>query len=80
MGVKIERGERGTPPNRVALSEQEIGAEPDESANRIGYTFQNSAVKVLSGGKIPARRSKRTFGKADRGSKPLCRRQVFSGD
>src|SRR6186997_2247784 len=80
MGVKIERGERGTSPNGIALSEQQIGAEPNEPANRIGHTFQNSAIEVLSGDIVPARRSKRTFGKTDRGSKPLCRRQIFSGD
>ena len=29
MGVKIECGERGTSANRIAPSEQQIGAEPD---------------------------------------------------
>ena len=80
MGVEIERGERGTSANRIAPSEQQIGAEPDQSANRIGDAFQSSAVEVMRGDVVPARRSERAFGKADRGSKPLCRRQVFSGD
>jgi hypothetical protein len=36
MGVKIERGEGGMSPSRVGTSEQQIGAEPNETANRIG--------------------------------------------
>ena len=80
MGVKIERGERGTSANRIAPGKQQIGAEPDQSTHWIGDTFQNSVVEVLRRDVVPARRSERAFGKPDRGSKPLCRRQVFSGD
>ncbi|HWN79513.1 MAG TPA: hypothetical protein VNN81_16875, partial [Bradyrhizobium sp.] len=80
MGVKIERGERGTSANRIGPGEQKIGAEPDQPANRIGDAFKNSAVEVPRGDVVPARRSERAFRKTDRGSKPLCRRQIFSGD
>jgi hypothetical protein len=36
MGVKIERGERGTSANRITLSEQQIGAEPVPASSISG--------------------------------------------
>ena len=80
MCIEIERGQRSTSANRIAVSEQQICAEPDESADGIGRVFQNSSVKVPRGDMVPARRSERTFGNPDCGSKPLCRRQVLSTD
>jgi len=80
MGVEVERSQRSASANRIAVSEEQIRAEPDESADGIGRVFQNSPVKVSRGNVIPARRTERAFGKADCGSKPLRRRQVLPGD
>ena len=80
MGVEIERGQRSASANRIAVSEQQVCTEPDESADGIGLAFQNSPVEVPRGNMVPARRSERTFGNPDCGSKPLCCRQVLSGD
>jgi hypothetical protein len=43
MGIGIERSASA---NRIAVSEQQICAEPDESEDGIGAVFQNSSVKV----------------------------------
>src|SRR5438874_1974485 len=43
MGVEIEPGQRSTSANRIAVSEQQIRAEPDEAAGGIARAFQDGA-------------------------------------
>ena len=42
MGVKIERGQRGASANRIAVSKQQICAEPDEPADGIGVSSRTA--------------------------------------
>jgi hypothetical protein len=42
VGVKVERDQCGTTANKIAVSKEQIGAEPDEPADGIGVSSRTA--------------------------------------
>ena len=47
MGVEIQRRQRRAPAHRIGVGEQQVGAEPDQAAHRIGRALQDRAVEIM---------------------------------
>ena len=80
MGVEVQRRQRGATAIRIGLRQQQVRAEPDQAAHRIGHALEHRAVEIMRRYAVPARGAERAFGNADRGRHLLRGRQVLAGD
>jgi len=78
MCIKIQRRKCRAAANRISLGKQQIRAESNQRAHRIGITFENPSIEVMGRYVVPACGSERTFGDAD--GRRKSRSEVLPGD
>ena len=80
MDVEVERGKRLAPTTHVGMGEEQVRAEPDQPADRVGPLLQDCAVHLVRRHPLLTRRAQRPVGQAERASALLRRQQFLAGD
>ena len=80
VDIEVERRQRLAPAPAVGVGEEQIGAEADQAAHRVGLLLQNGAVELVRGDELPAGRAERPLAQAERSGALLRRQQLLAGD
>ena len=78
MDIEVERRQGLAPAPAVGVREEQIGAEPDQSAHRVGLLLQDPLVDFVRGDMLPAGRAQRPLRQA-KGARTLLGRQLVPG-